>query len=376
MVKGRRPDGDRQPQRDRRRAGDRLRQARRPDAHSRAPALLAVVDRSASSPRPPETPTTIRAGLGHDGDPDGPGGTGFRWILPDRHAGRRQDDGPPTPTASRSSSGSPPRLRRTPRPPSPRPSSPTTRPGDPGEQRLSLRAAERGRQACASSRPTSPIPRTPPSTLDPIRQEIVTCTVYNSFNYAPAIQLEKVNSPTEVRGDLRPPAPVTVASYLDSRHQPGQHAAVQRPRDRQRLRPGVAGPSDRHQRRRHRRRQAARPRARPGSSPACTRSPPASRPTRPARPRQHRDGHRNRPLGYPVTDDDTDDVDVFNPAISFVKQVNGEDTATYHPWRGGNYTYASPTRGTPRSRMSSSRTTTADPSPAACSPTRGADAPG
>jgi hypothetical protein len=48
--------------------------------------------------------------------------------------------------------------------------------------------------------------------LDPIGQEIVTCTVWNSFDYAPAIAVTKVDAPTEVRGDLDPPAVVT-ASY-------------------------------------------------------------------------------------------------------------------------------------------------------------------
>ena len=46
-------------------------------------------------------------------------------------------------------------------------------------------------------------------TLNPIGQEIVTCTVWNSFDYQPAISLTKVNTPTEVRGDLTPAAVVT-----------------------------------------------------------------------------------------------------------------------------------------------------------------------
>ena len=62
-------------------------------------------------------------------------------------------------------------------------------------------------------------PQKPSFDIDPIGQEIVTCKVYNSFDYAPAIHLEKVNNPTEVRGDLAdnpnpgdPPATVT-SSY-------------------------------------------------------------------------------------------------------------------------------------------------------------------
>src|SRR5262249_33148349 len=42
-------------------------------------------------------------------------------------------------------------------------------------------------------------PANPTFDLNPIGQEIVTCKVYNSFNYAPAIHLEKVNTPTELR---------------------------------------------------------------------------------------------------------------------------------------------------------------------------------
>lgn len=48
--------------------------------------------------------------------------------------------------------------------------------------------------------------------LDPIGQEIVTCTIWNSFDYDPGIQVTKVDDPTQVRGDLDPPAVVT-ASY-------------------------------------------------------------------------------------------------------------------------------------------------------------------
>jgi len=45
--------------------------------------------------------------------------------------------------------------------------------------------------------------------LDPIGNEIVTCTVYNSYDYAPAINITKVNDPTVVRGDLNPGQEVT-----------------------------------------------------------------------------------------------------------------------------------------------------------------------
>lgn len=44
--------------------------------------------------------------------------------------------------------------------------------------------------------------------LTGIGNEIGTCSVYNSFDYDPQIELTKVNSPTSVRGDLAPPAVV------------------------------------------------------------------------------------------------------------------------------------------------------------------------
>lgn len=43
-------------------------------------------------------------------------------------------------------------------------------------------------------------------------EQIVTCTLYNEFDYQPDISLTKVNAPTEVRGDLNPEAEV-VSTY-------------------------------------------------------------------------------------------------------------------------------------------------------------------
>jgi hypothetical protein len=50
-------------------------------------------------------------------------------------------------------------------------------------------------------------------TLDPIGQEIVTCSVWNSFIYQPAIAITKANAPVVVRGDLVPGTAVT-SSYV------------------------------------------------------------------------------------------------------------------------------------------------------------------
>jgi uncharacterized repeat protein (TIGR01451 family) len=55
-----------------------------------------------------------------------------------------------------------------------------------------------------------PVPPDPTHfTLQMGPEDIATCTLKNSFNYAPAINVTKVNTPTGVRGDLDPPATVT-----------------------------------------------------------------------------------------------------------------------------------------------------------------------
>ena len=52
--------------------------------------------------------------------------------------------------------------------------------------------------------------------LDPIGQEVVTCTVWNSFDYESGITLTKVNAPTQIRGDLDPPATVTSTYVVEN----------------------------------------------------------------------------------------------------------------------------------------------------------------
>ncbi len=47
--------------------------------------------------------------------------------------------------------------------------------------------------------------------VDP--NQIITCVMYNSFNYAPAIALTKVNNPVQVRGDLSPPANTVTSTF-------------------------------------------------------------------------------------------------------------------------------------------------------------------
>ena len=56
---------------------------------------------------------------------------------------------------------------------------------------------------------------TPPNgfTLDVDPNQIITCAVYNSFNYDPQIALVKVDAPTQVRGDLAPPANTVTSTF-------------------------------------------------------------------------------------------------------------------------------------------------------------------
>jgi uncharacterized repeat protein (TIGR01451 family) len=50
-------------------------------------------------------------------------------------------------------------------------------------------------------------------TLDVDPNQIITCVVYNSFDYDPEIALTKVDSPTQVRGDLAPPANTVTSTF-------------------------------------------------------------------------------------------------------------------------------------------------------------------
>jgi LPXTG-motif cell wall-anchored protein/uncharacterized repeat protein (TIGR01451 family) len=50
-------------------------------------------------------------------------------------------------------------------------------------------------------------------TLDVDPQDIITCEVYNSFDYAPDIDVVKVDDPIQVRGDLAPPANTVTSTF-------------------------------------------------------------------------------------------------------------------------------------------------------------------
>ncbi len=50
--------------------------------------------------------------------------------------------------------------------------------------------------------------------LDVDSQDIITCSIYNSFDYAPDITLTKVDDPLQVRGDLAPPANTVTSTFV------------------------------------------------------------------------------------------------------------------------------------------------------------------
>ena len=182
---------------------------------------------------------------------------------------------------------------------SPRRCSPTTLPA--GRTATTSAANSRTPTATPGSSPASSTGGDHPSfTLTPIGQEIVTCTLWNSFDYEPAIALTKVNTPTEVRGDLTPPRPVTVDLRGD---QPRQHAAEQRHRDRRQVRAGdpgaAAGPTSAT-----RTQTAGSTRARSGRSPVHARAASVGdRPPPVGQRRQHREVMGIDPAGTIVSDD-------------------------------------------------------------------------
>ena len=216
-------------------------------------------------------------------------------------------------------------------------------------------------------------PAAPEFDLDPIGQEIVTCTVYNSYDYDPAIALTKVNTPTVVRGDLNPPARITSnfsvtnpgntslanVSVTDDRCgpvQPTQPIPVGSVND------GDIDPAN----------------GRLDLSEtwhfSCEQEIQTPASTDPAGQNvvNTADAVGTDPTGTDVTDTAADDVDAFNPAISLTKLVNGQEQVTIPQGQNVTYTYAATNEGnTPLGSI-----TLTDNTPPCQTPTRGPDSPG
>lgn len=211
-------------------------------------------------------------------------------------------------------------------------------------------------------------PANPSFLLDPVEQEIVTCTVWNSFDYAPAIALSKTNAPGRVRGDLSPPAVVTssyvatnpgntpldVAGVTDDQCGPvtpvpatGDNAGDANGDGR--LDPGEAWQF------------------------ACDRvivSPLTTDP--PENILNTAEVQGTAPDGQVVTAGADDDVDVFTPAIELVKTVNGAEQAALVLGGTASYRYEATNTG----NMPLGSIDLADDTPPCTAPARGADSPG
>jgi uncharacterized repeat protein (TIGR01451 family) len=207
-------------------------------------------------------------------------------------------------------------------------------------------------------------------TLNPIREEIVTCTVWNSFNYQPAIAVAKVNAPTEVRGDLIPPASVT-SSYVVTN--PGNTPLSNVNVTDNTCAPvspvpptGVnAGDTD------------GDGKLDPGEAWQFT----CARPVHTSflrlrgAPQNFVNTATARgtdPRGTAVNAQATDDVNVFTPHIELTKLVNGQPTVTVPSGSQVTYTYAATNIGnTPLGTV-----TLADDTAPCQTPIRGPDGPG
>lgn len=180
-------------------------------------------------------------------------------------------------------------------------------------------------------------PANPTFDLNPIGQEIVTCSMYNSFDYQPAIALAKVNSPTEVRGDLAPPAVVT-STYTATNPGNTPLSNIKLTDDQC----GLVTPIP-----------AVGPNAGdtspqngsldPGESWefGCLREASASQgPPGGLNVVNTAEVQGNDPTGTVVTDTASDDVDIFVPGIDLVKLVNGVPSVTVVSGTPVTYTYA------------------------------------
>ncbi len=299
--------------------------------------------------------------------PSVPGGSGFSWILPDTSAaasktqdtdanGYAQFQWEPSPpeedSVARVVEGTKPNFV-------------SGRPGANNDYRCEARN-EAGDVRLVSGDFADP--SNPAFDLDPIAQEVVTCTVYNSFDYQPDIALAKVNAPTEIRGDLSPPSSVT-SRYLATN--PGNtpllvagvtddQCAPVRP-----VRSGGSNAGD----------TDGDGRLDPGESwqYSCDRALTGGAASSP--PQQVVNTAEvvgTDPEGTRVTATATDDVDLYSPAIMLDKTVDGGDRATIAVGASVTYGYAVTNAGnTPLGSVG-----LVDDTPPCTAPTRGSDSPG
>lgn len=205
-------------------------------------------------------------------------------------------------------------------------------------------------------------------TLPQIGNEIGTCALYNSFNYQPAINIEKVNAPTAVRGDLEPPATVTSTyTVTNPGNTPLSNVTVTDDKCAP-VNPVTSGGHNVGDTN--------------GDDKLDTTESWSYTCVRPMQASIVHPGGDNivntatvqgtDPTGTNVTDTATDDVDVYVPQIELTKQVNGQKSVTVTSGTAVTYTYrATNTGNTPLAPV-----TLTDDTPPCQNPSRGADDPG
>jgi hypothetical protein len=215
--------------------------------------------------------------------------------------------------------------------------------------------------------------------LDPIGDEIVTCSVWNSFNYDPQIAITKANDPEVIRGDLDPGqsvtstyavtnpgnTPLNQVNVIDDQCGPATGVPETGPNQ------GDTNPQNGL--------------LDPGNAETwtftCTRNVQGGGGDTPETITNTGTASGFDPRGVNVTDTDDADVTAYTPGISVTKLVNGEkledDVVLTVPPTPVTYTYAVENTGnTPLTPVTLTDSAPApDPYPCA-SPTRGPDSTG
>lgn len=214
--------------------------------------------------------------------------------------------------------------------------------------------------------------------LDPIGNEIVTCSVYNSYDYDPAIEITKVNDPTVIRGDLDPAAqvtstyqvsnpgntPLSQVGVTDDQCGPVTGVPATGPNEGDTNGNGLLDPAD-----------PATPAPAETWTFTCTRSLNGGAGAVPEVIENTAIARGVDPTGELVTDQDTAEVTLYAPQITLTKLVNGEESVTVtrtEPLTAVEYTYAATNTGnTPLGSVGLE-----DDTPPCESPDRGPDNPG